>query len=114
MIKIYKVKWLSKEAGEAEVYLSDGYFNLMCFCHPFNQAIGDSVPQPLYTLNVKDIFILDDEEIFSVTKEEDSFDYKLTGQVINKDENQIKIGEFILELDNPLPNDVQVRDFIYL
>ena len=112
MVKIDKLNWLSEETKEAEVYLSDGDFNVLCFSHPFDKELGSTVPQPLYTLNAREIFRLDGEERFSVVKEEGSYDYKLAGRVIGKNENQVKVGEFILELDNPLPNDIQFGNYV--
>ena len=34
-LKITSVCWLSKEAREAEVQITDGDFTLHCFAHPF-------------------------------------------------------------------------------
>jgi len=112
MIKINKINWLSKVGKEAEVFLYDGNFNMVCYSHPFNQDIGNIVTQPLYTLNARKILILKEEEKFSVEKEEGTFDYKFAGRLINKEENHVKLGEFIIELDNPVPSDIQVGDYI--
>ncbi|EHM7983023.1 hypothetical protein [Elizabethkingia anophelis] len=62
MIKVNKIEWLSKEAKEAEVYLSDDNFNIICFAHPFDKSIGDPITQPLYA------FLY--------------FEYKRSGQII--------------------------------
>lgn len=112
MVKINKIIWLSEEAKEAEVYLSDGIFNIACFSHPFNQVLGDDVSLPVYTLNAKDIYSLNGEEIFSVEKGEMAFEYKLSGRVVNKNSNQIKVGEFIIQLDWPLPDDIKTGDYV--
>lgn len=113
MVKVNRLNWLSKEAKEAEVVLSDGDFNMICFSHPFNGEIGNILDQPLYTLNAREVFRLNHEERFSVEKIEGAFSYRLAGRVVDKDQNQIKIGEFTIELDNPLPNDVQVGNYVY-
>ncbi len=102
---------MSKEAKEAEVYLSDGRFEIICFSHPFNQETEENILLPLYALNAKDIHFYEENE-FSVEKEGSTFEYKLTGYVVNKDDHQIKVGEFIIQLDIPLLNEVQKGDYI--
>lgn len=111
MIKVSKLNWLSKEILEAEVFLTDGNFNILCFSQPFNNNIKITKNSPLHTLNAKDIFKMTSNEKMSVEKV-GFFDYKLTGRVIDKKENQIEIGDFIFELDNPLPNDIKENDYV--
>lgn len=112
MVKVNKINWLSEEAKEAEVYLFDGDFNIIAFSHPFNHTVGDNVTLPLYTLNAKEIYSLNGEGIFSVEKKGTAFEYKLAGCVISKASNQVKVGEFIIQLDTPLPNDIEIGDYI--
>lgn len=112
MVKIDKINWLSEEAREAEVYLSDEDFNIVGFSHPFNQVVGDKVSLPLYSLNAKGIYSLNGEERFSVERTGMAFEYELSGRVINKDCNQVKVGEFIIQLDSSLPNDIEVGDYV--
>ena len=39
-IVIEDIKWVSKEALEACVILTDGDFNLRCFCQPLENELG--------------------------------------------------------------------------
>lgn len=110
MVKIYKIDWLSKDAKEAEVYLSDGDFSIVCFSHPLNQIVGDVVRLPIYALNAR--YILKGDEMFLIEKVLSVFGYKISGRVVNIDNNLIKVGEFIIELDVSLPNDIQIDDFV--
>jgi hypothetical protein len=114
MVKIYKINWLSKEAQEAEVYLSDGDFSIVCFAHPFNQALGDIITLPLHSLNTQEIYIQKHEKKVSIQREGESFKYKLSGRVINNVSNHVKIGEFIIALDVPLPGDIEISNYISL
>ena len=54
------------------------------------------------------------ERKYSVEKKGESFEYKFSGKVIDKE--HIKIGEFIIQLDVPLPKDIEegyiLSDFI--
>lgn len=111
MAKVMKIKWLSQDAREAEVLLSDGVFSILCFGHPFNQAIGSTVAQPLHTLEAKYVVRAHNKE-FSVEGEEGAFECKMTARVVDREENQIKIGEFTVELDTPFPGDIEVGDYV--
>ena len=96
MIKIENVNWLSKIAQEAEVCLSDGDFQIVCFSQPFYHE----VELPLYAINTSS-----SERKYSVEKKGESFEYKFSGKIIDKE--HIKIGEFIIQLDAPLPKDIE-------
>ncbi|OIN56676.1 hypothetical protein BLX24_23915 [Arsenicibacter rosenii] len=112
MVQVSNVKWLSKEAKEAEVYLSDVNFSLIVFSHPFNQNVGDSVKLPLYTLNAKGIYKLNNTENLLVNRKGKTFGYEISGTVLNKELNQIQIGEFVIQLDVSLPNDITSGDYV--
>lgn len=112
MIKIKLINWLSREAKEAEVLLSDGKFNITCFSHPFNYQSTKIITQPLYSLNASDMIVVNSEQKLSVEKTNESFGYKITGYVFNKKENQVKIGEFIIELDNQIPLDINEGNYL--
>jgi hypothetical protein len=113
MIKIKKINLLSEEANEAEVHLFDGNFNIICFSHLSNRILeNDNVPSLLYTLNVKTIYNLNNIEMFLTEKEGTGFEYKFSGRVIDKEKNQIRVGEFIIQLDIPLPNDIHLGYYI--
>jgi len=45
------------------------------------------------------------ERKYSVEKKGESFEYKFSGKVIYKE--HIKIGEFIIQLDVPLPKNIE-------
>ena len=100
MIKIENVNWLSKTAQEAEVCLSDGDFQIVCFSQPFYHEVR----LPSYAINTNNI-VCSSERKCSVEKKGESFEYKFSGKILNKE--HIKIGEFIIQLDVPLPKDIE-------
>jgi len=113
MKKIEKVIWLSKESKEAEVYLSDGDFNITCFSHPFKYEQGNCIEDTLHTLNAKGFLREVGKEVFSVEKRTTSFGYCLTGKIISYgNELCVKVGAFVLELDNSLPSDMLINDYV--
>lgn len=112
MIRISKINWLSEEAKEAEVCLFDGNFSITTFSHPFKHGIEHSIELPLYTLNAKEIYSLNNLKTSLVERVGETFEYKFSGRVINKGLNQILVGEFIIQLDLSLPNDINIADYV--
>ena len=74
--------------------------------------LGKSWYSPVYTINAREVKKIKDQEIFSVEKVDDYFSYKLQGKVISDQEAKIKIGGFIIEIDIPLPGDINIGDYI--
>lgn len=112
MIKITKINWLSKEALEAEVTVSDGRFELVCFSQPFNYMVNDVVKTWLYGYKVSNV-IREQNKEFKVEKLYDFFDYSLTGKLANKEESIVEIGNIKIEVQNAdLPGDIEGGDYI--
>ncbi|MBF0786848.1 MULTISPECIES: hypothetical protein [unclassified Streptococcus] len=43
MPRIKEIIWISKEIGEADVIVTDGNYEIMCFSHPFYQEKGEEI-----------------------------------------------------------------------
>ncbi len=113
MIKIINAKWLSIDAREAELILSDGQFDIICFSHPFYGKVGDSVPQPLYAVNANGICLNDTTGTNQfLEKLPGYFGYRLVGDIVDICDACLKIGDFIIKLDAGLHGDLRVGDLI--
>lgn len=108
MIDIIKIEWLSVEGKEAEITLSDGTFNMRVFAHPFE--IQDKITLPIHSVNTKNILISDNYSLENVNSYH--FEYNISGCVMDKDKGIIKVGNFFIEVDEPLPRDIKKGDFI--
>ncbi|GAA0694846.1 hypothetical protein [Clostridium cadaveris] len=112
MVRITKINWLSKEALEAEVTVSDGRFELVCFSQPFNYALNDTVKTSLYCYAVSNV-IREQNDEFKVEKLYESFAYILTGKLINKKDSVVEIGDVIVEIEkSDLPGDIEEGNYI--
>lgn len=112
MTSIKKIKWLSKEALEAEVIITDGSFNLLCFGHPFKMKEGDQLLQPLLALDPKEIKRLEDQH--SEAKRLDSaFGYLIKGRLIDKESGLVKLGDILIDVDGKfIPGDLRNDEYI--
>ncbi len=112
MISIKEINWLSKEALEAEVIITDGSFNLRCFGHPFRMKEGDQLKQPLLALDPNEVKRLEDQ--CSEAKRLDSaFGYLIKGRLIDKESGLVKLGDIIIDIDGKfIPGDLRNNDYI--
>lgn len=106
-----KIDWLSKEILEGDIYLSDGKFEIVAFGHPFEGAVGDSYSLPLFALDTWDVFLAEDNCEYA-RRRGDTFEHALAGQVIDRDENLMRVGVFFIRLDGTLPGDIKNGNYI--
>jgi len=112
ILKIKKINWISQEALEAEVVVTDGELEIMCFAQPLNYLEESELIEPIYCLNVSNLVKAEKSE-YSIEKLDDYFAYRLIGKLIDKRYEKVKLGELLLELDNNLlPGDINEGDFI--
>ncbi|MBF0780538.1 MULTISPECIES: hypothetical protein [unclassified Granulicatella] len=110
MIKIINIEWIDKDNEEAEVTLSDGEHQLVCFAHPFNLKEGESIKNS--------IFILGYEEIFKSYENKYQIKYLgnlkqyINGKVIDRKRGLVQVGEFMLGGVYVIPGDLVDGDYI--
>ncbi len=111
MFKIEKMNWHSKEALEAEVYISDGMYEFLFFAHPFHGKQGQIINSEFGALNSSNIYRIDSDK-FRIEKLQDFFAYRIGGKVICMKECIIQIGSFHIKLDDYLPGDLVEGEYI--
>lgn len=82
-MKISKIEWHSEEILEAEVEVSDGEHRVKCFAHPLQYDVGSSLKEPIYCYDVTQIRKVVENK-YKVVKLGNNFNYLLTGQLIDK------------------------------
>ena len=108
---IKKIEWISEEIKEAEIIISDGAFELLCFSHPCPFVEGQIINDYIDTLCAKNIVRVD-EHIFVVEKAEDYFAYDITGKVIDCKNGIVQVGPMYLVVDGYMPGDIVNGEFI--
>ncbi|TKI53417.1 hypothetical protein FC756_24035 [Lysinibacillus mangiferihumi] len=111
-MKIKKIHWISQESLEAEVVVTDGEFEIICFAQPLNYLEESNLIESIYCFNVSDLVKAEKSE-YSIEKLDNYFAYRLIGKLIDKQNEQVKLGELLLELENNLlPGDINEGDFV--
>ena len=111
MIIIKNVYWLDKETNEAEVLVSDGKYDILCFAHPFKYHTK-TIENILYAFEPKNIQ-LSVIENFHIHNIQDTFKHQIIGKLLDKEKGIITVGDFIIEIDNNLiPKDINNEDYI--
>lgn len=109
---IKSVNWIDKDAQEAEVIVSDGEIDILCFSQPFKKYIGDSLLDPIYCFDTTDIMITDEHNSFTI-RDGNTFRYSLCGKLIDKNKKKVILGGLTLCLEDAyLPGDILQKSFI--
>lgn len=108
-----QIKEFDCNSGEADVIVTDGTYELICYYHPAeNIALGTPVKEIL-SLFSEGIMRVDNKD-YLVSKESDYYSYYLHGKVIDKQTPKIGIGELTIKLDKPLAKDIEEGEFVEL
>ncbi|MDR1697346.1 MAG: hypothetical protein LBR37_00275 [Erysipelotrichaceae bacterium] len=106
-----QIKDFDKKSGEADVIVSDGQYELICYCHPLENTKLGTIVTEISTLFADDIMRTEDNEYF-IRKETDYYSYYLHGKVLKTQTPLIAIGEITIKLDKPLAKDIKQGEFI--
>jgi hypothetical protein len=112
MMKVIKLTWLSKEAKEAELIVSDGNYKCVVFSHPCEVSEGDLLKEPLHAFIVKDLMISNDQNYFMSTIKPGRLSHRCVAKVVDENTGLVKIGNINILLDEKLPMGTKSGDFI--
>ncbi len=109
---VKKVNWISKDAAEAEVWLTDGTYEALCFSQPFELEEGDKVSDCLHAFDTQEVMMQETQKN-CFHRISDSFDYSVEGILIDKKMGIVKIGGFKIELEeHSIPKDLKEGAYI--
>ncbi|KAA6450520.1 hypothetical protein [Bacillus swezeyi] len=110
-MKIKRIDWLSREALEAEVVVTDGESEIICFAHPLNYKVDSNLEEPINCFEVAEL-VKADKEVYMIEKLDGHFEYRFTGQLVDRQLETVKVGQFLIELDTDWPGDIENGDFV--
>lgn len=101
-----------EDSGEADLIVSDGLYDVICFCSIFQNKL-QIIPKikEIETFMCDGIMRIDDEN-YLVEKKIDYYSYHLQGKVLDVDKRIVYVGNIILKLDKPIPKDIKNYEFI--
>ena len=106
---IKNIKEYDIEANEAEIIVSDGYYEILCYAQPFEKKDGQFT---LLGFMAKDIRKSLNNNYLIEKDLTNYFAYKLQGKLINVKNGLVAIGEIIIRIEERIPNDIRENDFI--
>lgn len=110
-MKIKNIAWLSFEALEAEVTITDDKYEIRCFSQPCHYNIGQELKEPLYAMDAHTVVRVETKKS-EVVKLEEPFAYLLTGQLVSKQDRIVEIGNIQIRMDTTLPGDIIEEDTV--
>ena len=110
-MKVKEVVAFDEASGEADLLLSDGERELLCFC----PLCSVKSPRDADSINAfeADGIMIADEPGFSIEKTDAGrYAYRLQGRVAATEPPAVAIGGLRVTLDQPLPGDIKQGDFV--
>jgi len=112
MVTVRKITMISKSSLEAEVIITDGFNELICFSQPCNFSVNQKLIEPVYCYNNKNVVRSFSEE-YDTEKLEEKFSYKLVGKLTDKKNYLVNIGDLALQLEvGSLPKDILENEYV--
>ncbi|MDE7454209.1 MAG: hypothetical protein K2M64_00065 [Clostridia bacterium] len=111
---IKKIIKLDKDDIDADIIVSDGKFDLLCYAWECENSVGDTNFELSPLMGHADIMTGDKRE-YKIQKLEDGhFDYKLQGKLIDieKCRGKVQIGAIVIKDVCWIPRDIKVGDYI--
>lgn len=111
MIWIEKVNWLDKDNGEADIYLTDGIYNVVCFSSSFYGDEEQEFNGQIYSYEAENVYKKLDKKC-EIRKKDDGI-YHLEGKMVDRENKIVRIGEFLISLsDSQIDKDILLNDYL--
>ena len=112
---IKQIVSFDEASGEADLLLSDGKNELLCYCQLlWTPTPTDAAMIEIETFGADGIVIADSREEKIEKTDDGFFSYRLQGRVTQTVPPEIAIGGLRITLDKPLPKDIKQGDFVAL
>jgi hypothetical protein len=86
---------------------------VLAFAYASNYQQGDIINAPLYAFEPGLVLRSTSQEV-SVTPDTASMGYEICGQINDRKNGYVKVGEILIELDTEsIPKDIEEREFVW-
>ena len=110
-MQISSIKHWSNQDKEADILVTDGEYQLLCYARPFSWKECQTEVAALYAFGCGNI-VKSENCAVKISKQMDYYAYELSAEVLSKVERTVKLGQLVLHLDAALPGDVQNGDYV--
>jgi hypothetical protein len=111
-MRVESIEWISKEAEEAEVVVSDGRFSCRAFSQPCSLSVGQVLEEPLHVFGAKNIMLSTAEEQGMELQVEGGLAHRVTAVFQDLQRRRLIVGGIELILDDYVPGGIQAGDMI--
>lgn len=108
---ICDVKHRSNQDKEADILVTDGEYQLLCYAQPFSLEECQTEVAALYAFGCENI-VKSKNCAVNIVKQTDYYAYELSAEVLSKVERTVKLGQLVLHLDAALPGDIPNGDYV--
>ncbi|MGT2911559.1 hypothetical protein ACVR1I_07595 [Streptococcus cameli] len=110
MLTIKEITWINEEIREADVVVTDGTYEIVCFSHPFFQRKGEEVSG---TLSVFEPYSLIRSNITRyVAKHLGNGKYFFIACLLDKKEGTVQIGKIQIHDIEGIPEEIKDGEYI--
>ncbi len=111
---VQQIKDYDDFSNEADIIVTDGTFELLCYCYPAEiYKVGTQV-QEISSLFAKDIMRVSNSDYLVIKLINDHYAYHLQGEVVETTKPIIRIGGLKIILDTPFAKDIKSGEFVEL
>lgn len=111
-MRIEALDWISKEAEEAEVVVSDGRYSCRAFSQPCSLVVGQALQEPLHIFGAKHVMLSADDEQELRPLSTGRLSHKVTAKIQDLRSKRLSVGGIELIMDDYLPGGIQDGDTI--
>ena len=99
-VKIQEIEWLSKEAEEALVLVTDGLYICQAFCQPCTREVGETIEQSLFSFETQGLEVSNkDQNQVSIRRIDSTFRHEIYARVVDLRLEIVEVGNIRFELD---------------
>lgn len=105
------IKHWSNQDKEADILVTDGEYQLLCYAQPFSWKECQTEVAALYAFGCENI-VKSESCAVNIVKQTNYYAYELSAKVLSKVERTVKLGQLVLHLDAAIPGDIQNGDYV--
>ena len=108
---VNQIEWLSREAQEALLFISDGQHECAAFSHPCTFDKDYVLLEPILAFSTKEIMLSQEAKVL-IKRRGESLVHDVVGILSGLDPMIISIGNIRIELEDELPSGIKQNDIV--